>query len=254
MPDDLRSLATAHRVLAGVSLLAVLLIVLGSVASLIEIINAPPGALRWSAAAVLVLVGLCWLITVLRSRPPEHTTVLGYLSSAMLFAGAALAGWNAAAAAPAAQPPATQPPATQSPAAQPTRGTATIDSPQSGEEVGPCLVDVRFHGRPAPGKTFVVAAQNAHSGYYFETGLKRSPGDGYAGRVQAGGKPLTADEKYTLSVFEHDKEQVDYLVGVVTEVEDEATYWPSLQPPPGMTAPLDSVIVHRTRADPGCDS
>ena len=110
MPDDLRSLATAHRVLAGVSLLAVLLIVLGSVASLIEIINAPPGALRWSAAAVLVLVGLCWLITVLRSRPPEHTTVLGYLSSAMLFAGAALAGWNAAAAAPAAQPPATRPP------------------------------------------------------------------------------------------------------------------------------------------------
>lgn len=98
MPDDLRSLATAHRALAGVSLLAVLLVVLGSVASLVEIINAPPGALRWAAAAILVLVGLCWLVTVLRSRPPEPTTVLGYLSAAMLIAGAALAGWNTAAA------------------------------------------------------------------------------------------------------------------------------------------------------------
>lgn len=244
MPDDLRSLATAHRVLAGVSLLAVLLVVLGAVASLIEIINAPPGALRWAVAAILVMVGLCWLITVLRSRPPAHSAVLGYLSAAMVIAGAALAGWNTAAAAPAVQPAA--PPA--------ARGTATIDSPQSGAEVGPCLVDVRFHGRPAPGKTFVVAARNARSGYYFETDLTPSEGDVYAGRVQAGAKALTADEKYTVSVFEHDKEQVAYLVGVVTEVEGDATYWPSRQPPPGLTAPLDSVIVHRARADPGCDS
>lgn len=244
MPDDLRSLATAHRVLAGVSLLAVLLVVLGSVASVVEIINAPREALRWAGAAVLVVVGLCWLVTVLRSRPPEHTTVLGYLSAAMLIAGAALAGWNTAAAAPATQP-ATSPVA---------RGTATIDTPQSGAEVGPCLVDVRFHGRPAPGKTFVVAARNARSGYYFETDLTASQGDVYSGRVQAGAKALTTDEKYTVSVFEHDKEQVAYLVGVVTEVEGDATYWPSLQPPPGLTAPLDSVIIHRVRADPGCDS
>jgi hypothetical protein len=243
MPDDLRSLATAHRALAGVSLLAVLLVVLGSVASLVEIINAPPGALRWAAAAILVLVGLCWLITVLRSRPPEPTTVLGYLSAAMLIAGAALAGWNTAAV-PAARPA----------ASLAARGTATIDSPQSGAEVGPCLVGVRFHGRPAPGKTFVVAARNARSGYYFETDLTPSQGDVYAGLVQAGAKALTADEKYTVSVFEHDKEQVAYFVGVVTEVEGEATYWPSRQPPPGLTAPLDSVIVHRARADPGCDS
>jgi hypothetical protein len=241
MPDDLRSLATAHRVLAGVSLLAVLLVVLGSVASLVEIINAPRGALRWAAAAILVTIGTCWLITVLRSRAAEHTTVLGYLSAAMLIAGAALAGWNTAAAGtPAASPAA--------------RGTATIDSPQSGTEVGPCLVDVRFHGRPAPGKRFVVAARNARSGYFFETDLTLSQGDVYTGRVQAGEKALSPDEKYTVSVFEHDKEQVAYLISVVTQVEDDATYWPSLQPPPGLTAPLDSVIVHRTRADPGCDS
>jgi hypothetical protein len=243
MPDDLRSLATAHRVLAGVSLLAVLLVVLGSVASLIEIINAPPGVLRWAAAAILLMVGLCWVVTVLHSRRPGHTTVLGCLGAAMMIAGAALAGWNTAAA-PAAQPAA-------SPAA---RGTATIDTPRSGAEVGPCLVDVRFHGQPAPGKTFVVAAQNARSGYYFETELTPSQGDVYAGRVQAGAKALTADEKYTVSVFEHDKEQVAYLVSVVTEVEGDATYWPSLKPPPGQTAPLDSIIVHRARADPGCDS
>jgi hypothetical protein len=257
--DDPRSLATAHRALAGVSLLAVLLVVLGSVGSLIEIINAPSGALRWAAAAILVVVGLCWLIAVLHSRPAEQTKTLGYLSAAMLIAGAALAGWNAAVAAPAAQPDAAQPDAAQPGAAQPgaspaARGTATIDSPQSSAVVGSCLIDVRFHGRPAPGKTFVVAAQNARSGFYFETDLPRSQGDVYTGRVQAGGKALTADEKYTVSVFEHDKEQVAYLVGVVTEVEGDATYWPSLQSPPGLTAPLDSVIVHRGRADPGCDS
>jgi hypothetical protein len=91
------------------------------------------------------------------------------------------------------------------------------------------------------------------SGYFFETDLKSSPGDVYTGQVQAGGKKFTADEKYTVSVFEHDKEQVDYLVGVVTEVEEEGTYWASQQVPPGLTAPLDSVIVHRVRADPGCD-
>lgn len=50
-------------------MLAVLLVVLGSVASLIDIINAPAGALRWAAATVLVTIGLCRLITVLRSRP-----------------------------------------------------------------------------------------------------------------------------------------------------------------------------------------
>lgn len=255
MPNDLRSLATAHRALAGVSLLAVLLVVLGSVASLIEIINAPPGALRWAAAAVLVMVGLCWLITVLRSRSPEHTAVLGYLSAAMVIAGAALAGWNTAATAPAARP-ATLPSASSLPGASPpaARGTATIDSPRSGAEVGPCLVGVRFHGRPAPGKTFVVAAQNAESGYFFESDLTPSQGDVYSGLVQAGAKTLGADEKYTVSVFEHDKEQVAYFVGVVNEVEGEATYWPSRQPPPGLTAPLDSVIVHRARADPGCDT
>ncbi|GIF63302.1 hypothetical protein Ais01nite_13370 [Asanoa ishikariensis] len=243
MPDDLRSLATAHRVLAGASLLAILLVVLGSVAALIEIINAPPGVLRWSAAAILVTVGLCWLVAVLQSRLRGHTTVLGYLGAAMMTAGAALAGWNTAAA-PSVRP-----------AASPTaRGTATIDSPQSGAEVGPCLVDVRFHGQPSPGKTFVVAAQNARSGYYFETDLTPSQGHVYSGRVQAGAKALSTDEKYTVSVYEHDEDQVAYLVGVVTEVEDEATYWPSLRPPPGLTAPLDSIIVHRARADPGCDS
>jgi hypothetical protein len=244
VPDDPRSLATAHRVLTGVSGLAVLLAVLGSVASVIDIINAPPGALRWAAAATLVVVGLCWLIAVLRGRPPEHRPVLGYLSAAMLIAGAGLAGWNAATAAPTARPV----------AAPTARGTATIDSPQSGTEVRRCLVDVRFHGRPAPGKAFVVAARNARSGYYFETDLTPSGGDVYTGRVQAGAKALTADEKYTVSVFEHDKEQVAYLVGVVTEVEGDATYWPSRQPPPGLTAALDAVIVHRVSADPGCDN
>jgi hypothetical protein len=250
VPNGQRGLATAHRVLAGVSGLAVLLAVLGSVGSVIDIISAPTGALRWATAVVLVLVGLCWLIAVLHSRSPGRTGTLGYLSAAMLTAGAALGGWNAAAAAPAPEP-------TAGPGAGPTagpaaRGTATIDSPRSGAEVGPCLVDVRFHGRPAPGKTFVVAAQSARLGYYFETDLTPSPGDVYTGRVQAGGKTLSTDEKYTVSVFEYAKEQVTYLVGVVTEVEDEATYWASRQPPPGSTASLDSVIVHRVRADPGC--
>jgi hypothetical protein len=246
VPDDPGGLTTAHRVLSGVSVLAVLLMVLGSVASLSDIIGAPSGALRWAAAAVLVVIGLCWLVAVLRSRPPERPTALGYVSAAMLIAGSALAGWNTAAAAPAAPPAA-------HPASSPTvRGTATIDSPRSGAEVGPCLVDVRFHGRPGPGKTFVVAARNARSGYYFETDLTPSQGDVYTGRVQAGGKALTPDEKYTVSVFEYDKEQVAYLVGVVTEVEGDATYWPSLREPPGLTASLDSVAVHRVRSDPGC--
>lgn len=244
MPNDLRSLAAAHRVLAGVSLLAVLLVGLGSVASLVEIINAPSGTLRWAFAAILVTVGLCWLVTVLRAGPAKQASVLGYLSAVLLIAGAGLTGWNTASGTL----------AVHSATAPAARGTATLDSPQSGAEVGQCLVDIRFHGRPAPGKTFVVAAQNARSGYYFETDLTPSRGDVYAGRVQAGAKALTADEKYTISVFEHDKEQVAYLVGVVTEVEGDATYWPSLHPPPGLTAPLDSIIVHRTRSDPGCDS
>lgn len=240
MPDDPRGLATAHRVLAGVSLLSVLVAVLGAVGSVIDVISAPPVTLRWAAAAILVVVGLAWLVAVLHSR---RTKVLGYVSAAMLAAGAALAGWSASAA-PAARP------VIQSVA----RGTATIDSPPSGSEFGPCLVEVRFHGRPAPGKTFVVAARNALSGYFFETDLTPSQGDVYTGRVQAGGQKLSTDEKYTVSVFEYGREQVAYLVGVVTEVEDDATYWPSLQLPPGMTAPLDTIIVHRVRPDPGCDS
>jgi hypothetical protein len=246
VPDDPPGLAMAHRVLAGVSGLAVLLVVLGSVGTVIDIISAPPGTLRWAAALIFLVVGLCWLVAVLRSRRRERTAVLGYLSAAMLIAGAGLAGWNAASAAPAVRP------AGRPAAAPAARGTATIDSPPSGAEAGPCLVDVRFHGRPAPGKPFVVAARNARSGYYFETDLTPSQGDVYTGRVQAGGKALTADEKYTVSVYEYDKAQVAYLVGVVTEVEGDATYWPSLQAPPGLTAPLDSVIVHRVRADPGC--
>lgn len=69
MTDDQRSLPTAHRVLAGTSLLAVLLVVLGSVASLIEIINAPAPVFRWAAAGILVVASLCWLVAVLHGMP-----------------------------------------------------------------------------------------------------------------------------------------------------------------------------------------
>jgi hypothetical protein len=264
LPEDPRSLPVAHRVLAGTSVLAVLLIAVGSLASLIEIINAPATAFRWAAAAILVVVSLCWLVAALHLGPPwqeveqrsarPHRT-LGYLSVAMLTVGATLAGWNVRAGGPpepAAAPPVRAPNVSASASPPPT--TARIDSPANGAKVGSCLVDVRFRGEPAPGKAFVVAARNAEDGFYFETDLAADPGGFWTTRVQAGEKGLSGDERYTVSVYEHDKVQVEYLTGVVTEVEEEATYWSSLRVPPGMSAALDSVVVQRVKADPSCQT
>ncbi len=266
MPEDPRSLPVAHRVLAGTSVLAVLLIAVGSLASLIEIINAPATAFRWAAAAILVAVSLCWLVAALHLGPPwqemeqdsarPHRT-LGYLSVAMLTVGATLAGWNVRAGGPdkpAAGPAVPVPDVTVSSPAPSPATTARIDSPRTGAKVGSCMVDVRFRGKPAPGKAFVVATRHATEGYVFETELAEEPGGGWTTSVQAGEKELHSDGRYTVSVYEHDKVQVDYLTRVVSYVEGEATYWPSPRVPPGMSAALDSVVVQRVKFDPACQS
>jgi hypothetical protein len=252
--DDVRSMATAHRILAGVSLLAIVLALVGSVASLIEIISAPGNALRWAAAAVLVAVSLCWLVAVVngstRSRPNR---ALGYVSAAMLIAGAALAGWNVHALTPRTAVPVPEPKVSVSTAT--VRGIAVIDRPATGAKVESCMVDVRFHGRPGPGKKFVVAARHATQGYFFETDLVDDPrGDVWTASVQAGEKDLDRDKRYTVSVFEFDRQQVDYLIGVVSLVAGESTYWPSSRQPPDTPGSLDSIVIERFKPDPLCES
>jgi hypothetical protein len=141
------------------------------------------------------------------------------------------------------------------------KGDAKIISPSNGQEIEGCIVPVRIQGNAAKGKAPLVYTKQQDAAYYLESKVEPVGPGMWSASVQIGQAKASGDEDYAISVIELDEKWVPYLGAVVqnaakdwgVEDQEEATYWNTLNLPPGVGDPLHSINVHRMKKDdPSC--